>query len=136
MRTAPGVDPAAGDRRQKEMTDSQRTPGPPDPYARCEEGCTHDLAAGLLTEELRKRLSDRQISLELTEPARMFIAREGYDPVYGARPLKRFLQRELETRLGRALIGGGIADGTKITVGLEDGALAITHGRSGVDAAT
>lgn len=35
------------------MTDSQRTPGPPDPYARCEEGCTHDLAAGLLTEELR-----------------------------------------------------------------------------------
>jgi ATP-dependent Clp protease ATP-binding subunit ClpB len=81
----------------------------------------------LLTEELRRRLADRDISLELTEPARAFIAREGYDPVYGARPLKRFLQHELETRIGRALIAGDIPDGSKITVDLKEGALVVQH---------
>jgi len=79
----------------------------------------------LLTEQLRARLKDRQITLELTDPAREFIAREGYDPVYGARPLKRFLQRELETRIGRQLVAGSIPDGATITITLEKGALAI-----------
>jgi len=81
----------------------------------------------LQTEQLRRRLADRQITLEITDPAREFIAREGYDPVYGARPLKRFIQREIETRIGRALIAGSIPDGTEITVALEKGALAIRH---------
>jgi ATP-dependent Clp protease ATP-binding subunit ClpB len=81
----------------------------------------------LLTEDLRKRLSDRQINLTMTEPAREFIAREGFDPVYGARPLKRFLQRELETRIGRELIAGEIADGSSITINLTDGQLQIVH---------
>ena len=81
----------------------------------------------LQTEELRKRLQDRSITLALTEPAREFIAREGYDPVYGARPLKRFLQRELETRIGRALVSGEILDGAKITVGLQDGQISVSH---------
>ncbi|MCC7264367.1 MAG: ATP-dependent chaperone ClpB [Candidatus Latescibacteria bacterium] len=81
----------------------------------------------LLIEELRARLRDRRLSLELREPARAFIAREGFDPVYGARPLKRFLQHELETRLGRALVAGQIEDGAKIVVDLEAGALAVRH---------
>src|SRR5690242_4340207 len=54
---------------------------------------------------LRRRVADRRMTLELTEPARVLIAREGYDPVYGARPLRRFIQREVETRIGRALSG-------------------------------
>ena len=57
----------------------------------------------LQIDDLRKRLADRRIELELTEAARELIAREGYDPVYGARPLRRFIQREVETRIGRAL---------------------------------
>ena len=81
----------------------------------------------LLMEDLRRRLSDRHIALEMTEPARAFVAREGFDPVYGARPLKRFLQRELETRIGRALIGGDILDGASITVGLDEGHLTVRH---------
>lgn len=74
---------------------------------------------GLLINGLQERLKDRQISMELTDAAREYIAREGYDPVYGARPLKRFIQRELETRIGRALIGEEIFDGAKITVDYE-----------------
>jgi ATP-dependent Clp protease ATP-binding subunit ClpB len=77
----------------------------------------------LLTEDLRKRLADRSIEIELDEPARKFIARAGYDPVYGARPLKRFLQHELETKIGRALIAGDVEDGSKIIVSTKDGDL-------------
>ena len=80
---------------------------------------------GLLTENLRRRLEDRGIGLELSEPAREFIAREGYDPVYGARPLKRFLQRQLETRIGRALIAGEANEGALVSVELEGGELAV-----------
>ena len=76
---------------------------------------------GLLTESLRLRLAQRGIKLELSEPAQEHIARQGYDPVYGARPLKRFLQRQLETRIGRALIAGEAGEGSLIEVGLEGG---------------
>jgi ATP-dependent Clp protease ATP-binding subunit ClpB len=72
---------------------------------------------------LRQRLSERFVQLELTEAAREFVAREGYDPVYGARPLKRFLQRHLETALSRKLLSGEITDHTSITVDLENGEL-------------
>jgi ATP-dependent Clp protease ATP-binding subunit ClpB len=75
--------------------------------------------------DLRKRLADRHITLELTESAREFIAREAYDPVYGARPLKRYLQHEVETRLGRALIGGEIRDGAAITVDAQSDSLTV-----------
>jgi ATP-dependent Clp protease ATP-binding subunit ClpB len=81
----------------------------------------------LLAEDLRKRLAQRRIKVEITQPARTFIAREGYDPVFGARPLKRFLQRELETRIGRALIGGDIQEGATIYVEFKDEKLAIRH---------
>ncbi|HXV21856.1 MAG TPA: AAA family ATPase, partial [Desulfuromonadales bacterium] len=70
----------------------------------------------LLTVDLRQRLTGRRIALELTEAARDFIAEAAYDPVFGARPLKRYLQHQLETRLGRALIAGDIRDGATITV--------------------
>ncbi len=79
----------------------------------------------LMVTDLRDRLAARGIKLELTEPARELIARSGFDPVYGARPLKRYLQRELETRMGRALIAGEIEDGDTVTVGVENGELAL-----------
>ena len=81
----------------------------------------------LLVVDLRKRLADRQIGLTLSESAKAFVSREGFDPVFGARPLKRFLQRELETRIGRALIGGDILDGAQIEVDLEGGELVVRH---------
>jgi ATP-dependent Clp protease ATP-binding subunit ClpB len=59
--------------------------------------------------ELRVRLSERHLDLELTEAAKEYIARQGYDPVYGARPLKRFLQRHLETVLSRQILAGAIS---------------------------
>jgi ATP-dependent Clp protease ATP-binding subunit ClpB len=66
--------------------------------------------------DLRRRLADRRLGLELTEAARIVIAREGYDPVYGARPLRRFIQHEVETKIGRALVAGEIPDGSTITL--------------------
>ena len=80
----------------------------------------------LMTADLRQRLADRGISLLLTEPARLLVAREGFDPVYGARPLRRYLQRQLETRIGRALIAGEAVEGSAIEVGVGDGGPAVT----------
>jgi ATP-dependent Clp protease ATP-binding subunit ClpB len=65
---------------------------------------------------LRKRLEERKIQLELTDKARDYFAERGYDPNYGARPLRRMIQRELETALGRKLIAGEVADGSKVEV--------------------
>jgi ATP-dependent Clp protease ATP-binding subunit ClpB len=79
----------------------------------------------LQTEDLRKRLADRHIQLELTEPAKELVARQGFDPVYGARPLKRYLQHELESKIGRALIAGEVHDGSVLKVDLKGGQLAV-----------
>jgi ATP-dependent Clp protease ATP-binding subunit ClpB len=65
---------------------------------------------------LRKRLAERKIEIELTDKARDFLAERGYDPSYGARPLKRLIQREIETALGRKLISGEVRDGSQVTV--------------------
>jgi ATP-dependent Clp protease ATP-binding subunit ClpB len=81
----------------------------------------------LLLDDLRKRLSDRRIGFEMSDAAKSFVAEQGYDPVYGARPLKRFLQREVETRVGRALVGGEILDGATVTLEMENGELAVRH---------
>jgi ATP-dependent Clp protease ATP-binding subunit ClpB len=67
-------------------------------------------------ERLRKRLAERKIELELTDKARDYFAEQGYDPVYGARPLRRTIQRELETALGRKLLLGEIRDGSHVIV--------------------
>jgi ATP-dependent Clp protease ATP-binding subunit ClpB len=82
----------------------------------------------LMTEDLRQRLADRRIELTTTEAARRHIARQGYDPVFGARPLKRYIQHELETRIGRALIAGQVHEGDCVTVDLVDGELTVQHG--------
>jgi ATP-dependent Clp protease ATP-binding subunit ClpB len=73
----------------------------------------------LQVQDVRRRLADRRLNLELSEPARVLIAREGYDPVYGARPLRRFIQHEVETRIGRALLSGDIRDGATIELDAE-----------------
>jgi ATP-dependent Clp protease ATP-binding subunit ClpB len=79
----------------------------------------------LQTEDLRHRLTDRGVRLELTEAAREYVARQGFDPVYGARPLKRFLQHELESRIGRALVAGEVHDGSLVRVDVREGHLAV-----------
>ncbi|MEK5434365.1 MULTISPECIES: ATP-dependent chaperone ClpB [Paenibacillus] len=79
-----------------------------------------------LVDGLRLRLADREIGLELTEPAVRFIAKEGFDPVYGARPLKRFIQRSLETGVARAIIAGEAAEGTVIQVDESGGGLTVS----------
>jgi ATP-dependent Clp protease ATP-binding subunit ClpB len=65
---------------------------------------------------VRARLADRQIKLELTDRARSNLVRTGYDPAYGARPLKRAIQKKIETPLGRLLVGGKVLDGQSILV--------------------
>ena len=82
---------------------------------------------GLMSAGLRSRLQERGIHLEIGPSVREFIARQGFDPVYGARPLKRFLQREVETRIGRALIAGHIEAGAVVHVILEHGEIAVRH---------
>ncbi|MCB0337047.1 MAG: AAA family ATPase, partial [Bdellovibrionales bacterium] len=76
--------------------------------------------------ELRQRLADRSLTITVTEAAKQHIAEAGYDPVYGARPLKRYLQHELETLLARKLISDDIQDGSVITVDFADGGLAVS----------
>ncbi|MDR0534294.1 MAG: ATP-dependent chaperone ClpB [Verrucomicrobiales bacterium] len=78
----------------------------------------------LLLNQLKSRLKDRGIELTLSDAAKEHIARAGYDPVYGARPLKRYLQREVETGLSRKLLSGEITDNSSVEIGLKDGALA------------
>jgi len=80
---------------------------------------------GLQVEDLQRRLSEHRIQLTLTDAAAQHVAEAGYDPVYGARPLKRYLQRELETRIGRAIVAGEVLDGSSVTVDFEDGKLTI-----------
>jgi ATP-dependent Clp protease ATP-binding subunit ClpB len=77
----------------------------------------------LLVDLLRKRLAERHIELELTDSARELLGRRGYDPTYGARPLKRLIQRELETKLSRALLKGEVTDHSKVEVTAKKGEL-------------
>jgi ATP-dependent Clp protease ATP-binding subunit ClpB len=69
----------------------------------------------LLLADLNRRLADRRVTVKLDAKAKEWAAEKGYDPVYGARPLKRFLQRQLETRLARALISGEVAENSTVT---------------------
>ena len=68
----------------------------------------------LLLADLNKRLLDRRVTVTLDKKAKEWAAEKGYDPVYGARPLKRFLQRQIETKLARALIGGEVKEGAEV----------------------
>jgi ATP-dependent Clp protease ATP-binding subunit ClpB len=71
---------------------------------------------GLLFEQVAVRLKDRNIQITLSDNAKDYIMDNSYDPIYGARPLKRFIQKKMETSIGRALIAGEISDGDNILV--------------------
>jgi ATP-dependent Clp protease ATP-binding subunit ClpB len=75
--------------------------------------------------ELRDRLAEQRITLEATEEARRFMAEQGFDPAYGARPLRRFISREVETRVARALLRGDLPEGSTIVLDVVDGELTV-----------
>ncbi len=77
----------------------------------------------LMIKSLGKRLADKQLSIELTSEAKNYIIENGYDPVYGARPLKRFIQRKVETLIARAIIGDELSPGQTITVDANENGL-------------
>jgi ATP-dependent Clp protease ATP-binding subunit ClpB len=81
----------------------------------------------LMLDDLRARLGERQMKLEITSDARRFIAQQGFDPIYGARPLRRFIGREVETRIGRALLSGDVLDGAVIRIDYADGELTVSY---------
>jgi len=81
----------------------------------------------LMLHDLRGRLAERQISLAVTDGALRFIAEQGFDPVYGARPLRRFIAREVETRIGRALLAGEVREQAVIKVDLAGAELVVTY---------
>ena len=78
-------------------------------------------------DQLRNRLAEQRMRVELTEAARELIARHGFDPVYGARPLRRYISHEVETKIGRALLRGEVAEGIVITVDAKDSELVVTY---------
>ncbi len=75
----------------------------------------------LMVQELDGRLSDQELSLELTDSARSHVIEEGYDPVYGARPLKRYLQKYVETLAARKILSGDVHAGDTLVLDIEDG---------------
>jgi ATP-dependent Clp protease ATP-binding subunit ClpB len=77
----------------------------------------------LLVVDLNRRLADRRVTVKLDAKAKEWAAEKGYDPVFGARPLKRFLQRQIETTLARALIAGEVAEGATVTFKVKNDAL-------------
>ena len=77
----------------------------------------------LMTASLRKRLADRQLQLELTEAAKALVIEKGFDPLYGARPLRRYLQSSVETLIARRILSGQLGVGDTITVDAADGQL-------------
>lgn len=86
---------------------------------------------GLLLRELKERLEAREIRLVIPNLVVEWIAEKGFDPVYGARPLKRFIQKHLETAIARHLISGDIAEGSVVEVGLSEAGLTVdTHSQA------
>jgi len=83
----------------------------------------------LMLADVQKRLAERRITLDVTPAARAHMADAGFDPVFGARPLRRYIQHELETRIGRALLAGDVPDGAAAIVDLAHGELAVRFDR-------
>jgi ATP-dependent Clp protease ATP-binding subunit ClpB len=90
----------------------------------------------LMLNDLRARLGERQMRLEITEEAEQFIARQGFDPVYGARPLRRFISRHVETRIGRALLSGDVRPGALIRIRCTSDGLSVSYENPAEDAST
>ena len=74
----------------------------------------------LYVDRLARRLSDRRLELAVTPSARTWLAERGYDPVYGARPLRRLMQRQIDDRLARAILAGEVRDGDTVRVDVAD----------------
>jgi ATP-dependent Clp protease ATP-binding subunit ClpB len=87
----------------------------------------------LMTGELRTRLHDRGIQLSCTATALQHITQSGYDPVFGARPLKRFIQHTVESQIARAIIAGDIGEGAVITIDVEADELVVNQSGQGTD---
>ena len=83
--------------------------------------------AGIQLERLKARLAERDLGFEITDPAMALLAKAGFDPVYGARPLKRAIQSRIENPLAQALLGGDFVPGDVIRVGEEGGELTFTR---------
>lgn len=117
-------DPSACDQMRREVLEALRQQFRPEFLNRVDETVVfhslsrQDLKAivDIQLERLRARLAERHIGLDLTEPAKDHFAQAGYDPGYGARPLKRLLQKELETQLGRKLLADEIRDHDRVVV--------------------
>ena len=87
---------------------------------------TKDSIAGiidLIVDDLNKRLEDRQIRIRLTDEAKVFIADAAYDPSYGARPLKRYIQKHVETLSARLILQDEVDEGDTIVIDVDGGAL-------------
>ena len=82
----------------------------------------------LLIAEVERRLEDRRIVIDLSEEAKDWLAAEGYDPVYGARPLRRTIQRSIENPLAKRILSGEFPEGTRVVVDIEDGEPSFTAG--------
>ncbi|WP_432572385.1 ATP-dependent chaperone ClpB [Kineococcus sp. SYSU DK005] len=76
-------------------------------------------------QRLAERLADRRLTLEVTDAAKDWLALTGYDPAYGARPLRRLVQREIGDRLAKAILSGGVRDGDTVEVDVEDGGFTV-----------
>jgi ATP-dependent Clp protease ATP-binding subunit ClpB len=82
----------------------------------------------LLLNSLNKRLEDRKVTVVFTDTAKKWIGEKGYDPTYGARPLKRFLQKQVETQLARALVAGEVEEGSEVAFSVKDDELVMRVG--------
>ena len=82
----------------------------------------------LLLAGLNKRLEDRKVSVVFSSAAKKWIGEKGYDPTYGARPLKRFLQKQVETQLARALVAGEVEEGSEVAFSVKDDELVMKVG--------
>lgn len=78
----------------------------------------------LILADLNRRLSDRELTVELSDDARAYILENGYEPAYGARPLKRFIQKHVETLSAKLILSDGVTVGDHIRIIVKDGALA------------
>jgi len=81
----------------------------------------------LYVDRLQRRLADRRLELAVTPDARSWLAERGYDPIYGARPLRRLMQREIDDKLARSLIAGDIRDGDTVRVDLAGDTLTVSR---------
>jgi len=124
-----GADDEAYDAMKREVLEAMRGHFRPEFLNRIDEIVVfHGLSRHQLKQiveiqlgRLRQRLAERKITLELTEAARDYFASTGYDPVYGARPLKRLLQKEIESTLARKILAGEVAEGSSVVVDVGTG---------------